>query len=471
MVKKDQTDAKNNLINATAAESDSHRVEAMIQTIKKNQDSPAIEQSALQEMKDSYLELTGEDKNHFFHKLLDTLEVQPDEISPLLEQISSAVNDPAHWRRALADLRARIASPRLRFFRSFISLPGGLKFLLDLRADILAARREGVPELAPLDNDLVYLFESWFQGGFLFLEEISLDSSFRQIEIIKNGDMVHPMTSLEEMGQRLGRDQRCFALYHQTMPEEPMVFIEVALTKGIVRSIEDIIGPKSKAKATEEQKDTAVFYSINNTQNGLAGLGLGQVLIFQVVDYLRKETPEIKTFCTLSPMTGFWPRFLRPILEGKSEGYHTTLEGLTKVFDKRVRGLLIQEYVNQGGNEETDFPEVLLSVFSGTNWVENKVLVSSLSKPLRRLGYAYLAEENDKAGRSLDPVANFHLSNGATLSPRNINFGATWSPMGIERSLSLMVNYVYSQNWARQIRDSMARLGGLLPGLSRSWGR
>ncbi|MBW2091719.1 MAG: malonyl-CoA decarboxylase family protein [Deltaproteobacteria bacterium] len=471
MAGKNQTEVRDKLEQAVVSKSNKHRVAAMVQNAKTALETSMIEQGILQELKNSYSLLTAEDKKDFFSKLLDTIEVQPDEIHPLLEQVTSALNDPPLWRQALVELRSSIESPRLKLFRSFISLPGGLKFLLDLRADILTLRRQGMPYLGPLDHDLIYLFESWFQGGFLFLSEISLDSSFRQIEIIKNGDLVHPMTSLEEMGQRLGRDRRCFALYHRAMPEEPIVFIEVALTKGIVRSIQDIIGPRDEAEVEQAQKDTAVFYSINNTQNGLAGLGLGQVLIFQVVEYLKKEAPQIKTFCTLSPMTGFWPRFLRPILEGKSEDFNMTLEGVLKLFDKRTKGLLKQEHVAQGGSEESSFSEILLNVFSNPRWTKNKSLVRSLSKPLKRLGYAYLAEENDKDGRSLDPVANFHLSNGATLSPRNVNFGGTWSPAGVENSLSLMVNYMYSQNWARQIGDSVARLGGLLPGLSRPWGR
>ncbi len=469
MAKKNQVGTNDDQADINISETSKFRLKEITRAVEKILTSTGDKRSVLQEIKNSYSDLTAEDKKDFFYRLLNTLEVKPDELGPLLERASSALNDPLHWRQVLIELRSSIESPRLKMFRGFISLPGGLKFLLDLRADILTTRRQGVPELSPLEYDLKYLFESWFQGGFLFLEEITLNSSFRQIEIIKNGDMVHPMTSLEEMGQRLGRDRRCFALYHQAMPEEPIVFIEVALTKGISRSIEEIIGPRDKLGVKDEEKDTAVFYSINNTQNGLAGLGLGQVLIFQVVDYLKKEAPEIKTFCTLSPLTGFWPRFLRPILQGKTENFNMTLENLLNVFDKKVRDVLKQQHIAQGGKEEDSFPEILLAVFSNTQWTENKTLVKSLSKPLKRLGYAYLAEENDKDGRPLDPVANFHLKNGATLSPRNLNFGATWSPAGIKGSLTLMVNYIYSQNWARQIRDSMARLGGMLPGLSRPW--
>ncbi|MDY6851575.1 MAG: malonyl-CoA decarboxylase family protein, partial [Thermodesulfobacteriota bacterium] len=370
--------------------------------------------------------------------------------------------DPALWRTLMVKLRSSVESPRWRLFRQFISLPGGLKFLLDLRADILAAQYQGAPDLEPLDDDLKRLFESWFQNGFLFLKEITLDSPYSQIEIIKNRDMVHPMTSLEEVGRRLGRDRRCFALYHRAMPEEPVVFIEVGLTKGLARSIHEIIGQEAGKGNEQSRKDTAVFYSINNTQNGLAGLGLGKVLIFQVVEYLKKTAPQVKNFCTLSPMPGFWRRYLRPVLEGRKD-FIMNVEGLQKIFDKRPWALLQEEFVSMGGDKKAAFAEVLLTVFSETRWAENQALSRSLAKPLRRLGYIYLAEEKNRAGRPLDPVANFHLSNGASLTPGHVNFKANCSPKGLERSLGLMVNYVYSQSWLKQIKSSMARLGGLIP--------
>ena len=406
--------------------------------------------------------MTRDEKTSFFSLFLDRVEVKPKDLVPLTEDVQEARKDPALWRNLMVKLRSGVESPRWRLFRQFISLPGGLKFLLDLRADILAAQHQGAPDLEPLDDDLKRLFESWFQNGFLFLKEITLDSPYSQIEIIKTRDMVHPMTSLEEVGQRLGRDRRCLALYHHAMPKEPVVFIEVGLTKGLARSIHEIIGQEAGQGNGQGRKDTAIFYSINNTQNGLAGLGLGKVLIFQVVEYLKKRAPQVKNFCTLSPMPGFWRRYLRPVLEGQ-EGFKMNVEGLQKVFDKRTFTLLQKEFVSMDGDKNAGFTEVLLGVFSETRWAENQVLVRSLAKPLRRLGYIYLAEEKNRVGQPLDPVANFHLSNGASLTPGHVNFMANCSPKGLERSLSLMVNYVYSQTWLKQIQSSVVRLGGIIP--------
>lgn len=446
---------------------DSRKVADLVGMTEEALGTPAAEPETLERIKVGYQALTAEDKPRFFSLLVDRVDVKPEAVLPLLDEAAKARQDPVAWRQAMFRLRAGVESPRIRLFRQFITVPGGLKFLLDLRADILAAQRQGKPEWGLLDHDLMRLFEAWFQHGFLFLEEITLDSPYRQVELIKRGDMVHPMTTLEEMEQRMGWDRRCFALYHHVMPDEPIVFIEVALTKGIVRSIHDIIGQDAPSTQEDDRRDTAIFYSINNTQNGLAGVGLGKTLIFQVVEYLKKDVPTIRNFCTLSPMPGFWRRYLQPLLEGRGR-YKMDLSGLDKLFDKGVRALLEEEFTRAGGEAPPpDLPQLLLGVFSGPGWAGNRKLVKSLAKPITRLGYHYLSAEKGQAGRPLDPVAGFHLGNGAALLPGNVNFGADWSTMGRERSLSLMVNYVYSQSWLNQVRNSMTRLSRLLPWLPR----
>ncbi|MFH1091589.1 MAG: malonyl-CoA decarboxylase family protein [Pseudomonadota bacterium] len=467
MVGKQKNNKKVNMDKAPVKVSERNNLQTLVKLMQEILDNQADDLGSLEKIRTGYTKLTREDRAPFFSLLQETIELEPGAIASLAADLTRDQNDPAKWRQALVKLRSGAESPRQRLFRYFIRVPWGLKFLLDLRADLLAAQSRGGPDLGPLDSDLVHLFESWFQDGFLFLSEITLDSPYRQIEIIKNGDMVHPMSGLEEMGRRLGRDRRCFALYHCAMPQEPVVFIEVALTYGVARSIHEIIGPLNRS--TEARPDTAVFYSINNTQNGLAGLGLGKVLIFQVVDFLERENENIRNFCTLSPVPGFWRRYLQPLIEGRAENFKMKLEDLEKLFDKRTRSLLEKQHQKQGGQKDDAFADMLLKVFSSTDWSDDKQLATNLAKPIKTLGYFYLAEEKDRAGRPLDPVANFHLSNGATLSAANVNFGANWTTMGLERSLSLMVNYIYSQRWTRQISESMAWLGGLLPGLSRSW--
>jgi hypothetical protein len=438
------------------------KVEALLKTAEKAAQDDASHPENLERFMRGYNELNRADQTLFFTRFAGYSGQTPDRIVQAARMLISAKGDPEEWDQALGDLRDLLASPRKKLLRRFARLPGGLNFLLTFRADLLAAQRRGGVNLSVLDRDLVDLFESWFQDGFLYLTEITLDSPYRQIEIIMNGDMVHPMTSLEEMSRRLGRDRRCFALYHRVMSDAPVVFIEVALTRGLVRSIHDILG-ESAPKQDQDRKDTAVFYSINNTQNGLAGLGLGKVLIFQVVEFLKQDRPEIKNFCTLSPLPGFWRRYLKPVLLGQ-KGYKLTADQIEKQFDKRARTLIAEEYEKLSGAEEAPLHEMLLTVLGQAGWAQNEPLVQALARPLTKIAHTYLADEKDPAGRPLDPVANFHLGNGASLSASNVHFGANWSQMGVRRSMSIMVNYIYSQAWRSQIVDSMSRWTSMLSG-------
>ena len=276
------------------------KAEQLVAEIERLVEAEVFDRERLQKVADRYQGLGREERNQLFAILMDRMEVRPDDIIPPAQRGLAGQGRP---RGLAAGPDGPAAGPGIAVadaLQAFLPCsPGGLRFLLDFRSDLLTARRQVSGDFEALDRDLEQLFDSWFQEGFLFLNEITLDSPYRQIELIKNGDMVHPMTTLEEMGRRLGRDRRCFALYHRVMPDRPVVFIEVALTRGLVHSIHDIISGKGDAESG--RRDTAVFYSINNTQNGLAGLGLGKVLIFQVVEFLKRESPEIKNFCTLRP--------------------------------------------------------------------------------------------------------------------------------------------------------------------------
>jgi hypothetical protein len=268
--------------------------------------------------------------------------------------------------------------------------------------------------------------------------------------------MVHPMTSVEEMARRLGEDRRCFALYHRSMPEEPVVFIEVALTRGIARSIHQIIS--YRARQTRGTPDTAIFYSINNTQNGLAGLGLGKVLVFQVVEAIQKDQPGIKTYATLSPVPGFWPRYLRPIVQGYDGPFALKRDRLEEFFPRKARRALVERHADLGGSEISDLASALYDILSTPEWIEDPVYSRWLERPLTEMTYFYLTEEKNRQGKTLNPVANFHLSNSARVSQKNINFGANRSEQGLEDSCGMMVNYVYSGSWLQQIGRTMQAL-------------
>jgi hypothetical protein len=320
---------------------------------------------------------------------------------------------------------------------------------------MIAAQRQHPVNLEPLDLDIAQLFDLWFQGGFLFLNEITLDSPYRQIRFLKEHDLVHPMANLEEMGSRLGADRRCFALYHRLMPDEPITFIEVALTRGMATSIHEIIENQENHFNHKKSPDTAIFYSINNTQNGLSGLGLGKVLIFQVVEILEKNYPGIKTFATLSPIPGFWERYFKPVLQGEKDSFQMNRDRLTELFPEKIRQPLFEIHYRKSGKKVTDLGSLLLEIFSDLRWIEDPEYLRILKKPLTDLVYFYLSQEKDRRGKPLNPVANFHLGNGATVGLKNINFAANHFPRGLMESCGMMVNYVYSQTWLRQASQTM----------------
>jgi malonyl-CoA decarboxylase len=406
-----------------------------------------------QEIRFLYDGFDGREKEAFFGALLESIEVPKEDLEDLIHALMECGKDDPLRHGLLAELRRRVYSPRLKLFRKISHCPGGLKFLLDFRGDLLSVRRSSNIDLAPLDEDIVFLLEMHFQEGFLYLEEITLNSSFNQIALIKNRDMVHPMASIEEMGQRLGKDRRCFALYHRLLPLEPVIFIEVALTEGLVRKMSEIVAPTHEEERND-RVDTAIFYSINNTQNGLAGLGLGKILIGKVVHYLRKEDERIKNFATLSPMPGFWRRYLRLILEGKDESFSLRQSEVVSFFQKKS----IEKVLAHGPGGKWDrnaFHDLLLGVLSTGEWVKDEELREEFRGPLVKIAYHYLVNEKNPQGKPLDPVTNFHLGLGATVSARNVNFLANPSEKGLRESCGMMVNYVYSSNWLSQIRRSL----------------
>ncbi len=435
------------------------KLEKVLELFGEIQDREDPPSSLLSSFQDSYSGLAREDRPGFFVELLRRFETGRGEIEANLKAVlQDDGKDPVAWSKSLSGLRRKLESPRMRAFRRFVNISGGLKFLLDFRADVLAVQRQSQVDLAPLDDEIAHLFNSWFQQGFLFLQEITQDSPYRQIRFLKDHDMVHPMASLDEMGDRLGEDRRCFSLYHRAMPEEPVVFIEVALTKGIARSIHDIIGEERARAKPKGQPDTAIFYSINNTQNGLAGLGLGKVLIFQVVEALKRGNPEIKTFSTLSPIPGFWERYLSRILKGERVPFSLKQEKLEDYFSAKARQRILELCEEQTGSRPETLSHALLGVLSRWDWIQDSRWEELLRKPLTEITYYYITQEKDAQGRPLNPVANFHMGNGATVTIRNINFGANRFKRGMEESCGMMVNYVYSMSWLQQIGRTMKSL-------------
>ena len=409
-------------------------------------------------------ELTWDHRLELYRWLAGEFEVEQRRVRRPIEAALGAIEgDRSEWHARVRELRAAVASPRLRGLGDLINMTGGMKLLLEMRADILEAQRRGERGLGVLGDDIAFLLNRWCQHGFLFLEEVNLESSFKTIRYLKEREMVHPMLGLEEMGQRLGVDRMCFALYHVVMPDEPVVFIEVALSRGLIRTIHDIIDDPAAERRPVRSPDTAIFYSINNTQIGLAGLGLGKVLIVRVTEALRQRRPSLTTFATLSPITGFWPRYLRPILEDAAGDGFTLDRGkaVERVGPKAMEA--IGDRSRELGGVDSDAAEVLLSVLSRPDWIRDEVFRDALHKPLVELAHTYLTKEKDARGKPLNPVAGFHLGNGATLSRQNVNFAANTTQRGLEDSCGLMANYVYSE---RALAPISRAVRSLLP-----WGR
>jgi len=415
----------------------------------------------LSKFREQYGSLPADDRVFFFETLLRTFTIPKKTLVPVLQDLLTTDEEDADiWHQRLNDLRRQVESPLRQIFAGFINLPGGLKSLLDFRADLLSAQRQSSSHLGILDEEIAYLINVWFQQGFLVLKEITQESSYRQIRFLKDHDLVHPMANLEEMARRLGDDRRCFALYHRALLQEPVVFIEVALTRGLARSIHEILGESSISAARTRPPDTAIFYSINNTQNGLAGLGLGKVLIFQVVEALKKDHPAIGTFATLSPMPGFWEKYFKPVLNGRHDAFALKKERVPEFFPEKVRPLVLAEGQRITGSKNEDWLALLGQVLDRERWIEHQPLEDLLRKPLTRIAFFYLTQERNRQGKPLNPVAGFHLGNGATVQPHHVHFGANRSPRGLSESCGLMVNYIYSQTWLYQIGRTVK---GLLP--------
>jgi malonyl-CoA decarboxylase len=298
---------------------------------------------------------------------------------------------------AFEDRLRKILTPRhMKLLTRFNSLPSGVKFLVDLRADVLRLAGDD-PGLAGLGRDLRRLLASWFDVGFLDLERITWDSPAALLERLIAYEAVHEIRSWDDMKRRLEDDRRCYAFFHPRMPGEPLIFVEVALVGDMSGSIQGLLDDGSLDRDAETAR-TAVFYSISNTQAGLHGVHLGDFLIKRVVDLLKAELPNLGTFVTLSPIPDFggWAR----------------------------------ERLESRSGERLPRP----------GWHTEPAARKALEAPLMRLSAEYLLDERHN-GRAPDRVAHFHLTNGARIA--RINWLADTSERGLAESFGMMVNYEY----------------------------
>ncbi|MEC7490341.1 MAG: malonyl-CoA decarboxylase [Pseudomonadota bacterium] len=348
-----------------------------------------------------YLAMNDKDQNGF----IDLLAADYGYAADKLQNAASAyVRNPAD--ETYQGLRDAVESPRRELLRRINMAPDGTATIIKIRERVLN-RVAGAMELNPLETDLRDLLDSWFNRGFLQFERIEWQTPAAILEKLIAYEAVHEIRGWDDLRRRLAEDRRCFAFFHPALHDEPLIFVEVALTNELSGQIAPLLD--SPPNDNPPDPTTAIFYSISNCQTGLAGISFGNFLIKQVVDDLSEELPTVKTFSTLSPIPGFrdWLR--------------------SKLLEKSP------EFVTE--EESTALAE--------SKTLENGQMRSGRKKLITRLCATYLTSINSR-GLPLDPVARFHLGNGASIE--RVNWDGDLSQKGINQSAGLMVNYLYDSD-------------------------
>ncbi len=364
----------------------------------------------------AYAELDEQGRHDFFVRLRDRFGADP---APIRAAFAAYDADPSSGN--LAALFATVEPQRQTLLRRLNMAPGATLKLVAMRADLLKAIAQD-PALAPIDADFAHLLSSWFNRGFLYLERIDWSTPAAILEKIIAYESVHRIEGWDDLRRRLDQaDRRCYAFFHPATGNEPLIFVEVALT----RSIPDAIAPILNAPrvASPEDADTAVFYSINNSLPGLKGVSFGNLLIKQVVAVLQAELPQLKTFVTLSPAPTFGAWLARE----------------TDPAAVALRGEL-----EQGG------------------WQSDPTAADRLRPEVEAAAARYFTEARSRRGAPYDPVARFHLGNGA--AAWRVNWPADLAPGAIKRAHGLMINYLYDPAAIETQHEAFMRDGTIATG-------
>jgi len=308
-----------------------------------------------------------------------------------------------------ADLHAAAEPRRQELFRRLNLAPGGTAALVRMREQLMdvLVRRD---ELSVLDADFVHLFSSWFNRGFLVLRRIDWGTPAIVLEKIIRYEALHQIRDWDDLRRRIDPpDRRCYAFFHPALVDEPLIFVEVALTANMAGAIAPILA-QEREPSPPDRFTTAVFYSISNCQRGLSGVTFGHFLIKQVVEEISREMPRISTFVTLSPV----PAFAAWLARERAVEHSMVLSS----DDKTV-----------------------LAGLDRPDWWQDEAVADKMREPLLRAAATYFIAARDRHGGVRDPVARFHLGNGARLE--RLNWLADTSQKGLQQSYGLMVNYLY----------------------------
>jgi malonyl-CoA decarboxylase len=364
-----------------------------------------------------YAQLDDESKSTVFQLLADEFDPDPGEVLILAERY--AVNrSPAN----LVALSRAAEPPRQELLRRLNRAPGGAGAIVKMRSDLLT-RLKAKPKLQAVDADFQHLLSSWFNPGFLQMQRIDWNSPARLLEQLIAHEAVHEIQGWDDLRRRLEPDRRCFAFFHPMLPQEPLIFVEVALLDAMPSQIGPLIDPASP-KADPNKAKVAVFYSISNCQPGLRGVSLGNFLIKRVAQELQNEFSKIKTFCTLSPIPDF-------------ANWYGQLQKQLKVTGPTDSTLRLSELASKKSN-------LALCDAILTNASAPKIIEQACAYYLGHS--APLIEVEGLTAQQLqvipsDPVARFHLNNGARLE--RINLNGDLSKKGQRQALGCMVNYLY----------------------------
>lgn len=364
------------------------------------------------------------DRRMFFSYLADELQPDPLAVSKAAEAYLAAPSDAA-----LAKLQQVSESLRLEFFRRLNLAPGATHEIVSLREELLRTPKSDL-NLSAVDADLQKLLASWFNRGFLVLRRIDWQTPAAILEKIIAYEAVHEIRGWDDLRRRLDpADRRCFAFFHPALVDEPLIFVEVALTSFVPDAILSLLD--QRRADPDAAPTTAVFYSISNCQEGLRGISFGNFLLKQVVEELAKELPTLKTFVTLSPV----PHFAR------------WLDRASAAAD----GVL------------TDSDRTALRMLRDPRWVEiargEGKDVEALKATVMALAAHYFLLAKSADSRPVDPVARFHLGNGAKLD--RINWMADTSEKGLREAHGLMVNYRYEPSEIEKNHEAYAQDGAI----------
>ncbi|HTQ74608.1 MAG TPA: malonyl-CoA decarboxylase [Burkholderiales bacterium] len=358
----------------------------------------------------AYLELDEAALGIYFDLLVKEFSPDPEQVGRIADAYRQ---DPSPAN--LIQLQRVVEPPRQELFRRLNMADGGTAVLVEMRRRLIKLLAER-PYYAGIDADLAHLFASWFNRGFLVLQRIDWRTPALVLEKLIRYEAVHEIQGWPDLHRRLEADRRCYAFFHPALPDEPLIFIEVALTRGLASRVQPLLELESPV-ADPSSANCAIFYSITNCQEGLRGVSFGNLLIKQVAEDLGREFPKVKTFSTLSPIPGF----------------RRWLAGIAK---------------------ERPAVAALLAQIDTGRWLDDHAVAADIRRDLVRLCSFYLVHA--KQGRDpLDPVARFHLGNGARLE--RLNWLGDISEMGMRRSVGMMVNYVYRLDDVERNHETYAR--------------